>query len=72
MHEYQSVMRLADVPLDAPIPLDEALYVWDEAGGYWCRPIDWLFRSLHRAAEGGEAAAVPAPAAVPPPRRRQE
>lgn len=66
------MMRLSDVPLDAPIPTAEALYVWNEVDGVWERPIDWIFRALHRAAEGGgEAIEAPAAAVPPPPARRQ-
>lgn len=56
-------MKLADVPLDAPIPTTETMYVWDEAGGSWVTWIDYVFRVLNGSAAtrrdgSGDAAAA--------------
>lgn len=42
------MMTLAEVPLDAPIPLTECLYVWDEVSGYWVTWVEYVFAAAHR------------------------
>jgi hypothetical protein len=56
-------VTLDQVPLDAPIPTTEAIYVWDDVGGYWLRWVDWVFAVAHRHEPGGGKAAAPPPAA---------